>query len=258
MKSLIYWLFSTLTIVACVNRNTDQPAGQKLVTPDTTPQVNSTDISASTSGSNEIELPFRIESDNPGANQSGANPERGTAEFHFKRGLVLYAINNYDEGILEFDTTITIDPKLTTAYINRGKGYLHVQNYPKALADFQQAVDLDNKDTTAYLHLALAHYHLGNLQQCVEANNEYVRLAPNSATAYFNRGTAFGKLNDLPKAIRDFSSAVSISPKYAEAHFNLGLSYYYSGDTTQACQSWKTAAGLGFEKAKLVVENYCK
>ncbi len=257
MKSLIYWLFLTAAFISCVNRSADQPAGQQPAA-DTSLQNDIAVKGGILSDSTGAELPFRVESSSFEKDEESYSQERGTAEFHFKRGLVLYAINNYDEGILEFDTAISIAPKLTTAYINRGKGYLHVQNYPNALADFQQAVDLDNKDTTAYLHLALAHYHLGNLQQCVEANNEYVRLAPKSATAYFNRGTAYGKLNDLPKAISDFSSAVSISPKYAEAHFNLGLSYYYSGDTTQACQSWKTAAGLGFEKAKLVVENYCK
>lgn len=258
MKSLLYWLFLTVTFFSCVNRSTDQPDGSQPVGSDTILQNEIPPVGGKLSDSTGVELPFQAEIGNFERDEEDYNRERGTAEFHFKRGLVLYTINNYDEGILEFDTTITLAPKLVSAYINRGKGYLHVQNYPKALADFQQAVNLDNKDTTAYLHLALAHYHLGNLQECVEANNEYVRLAPNSATAYFNRGTAFGKLNDLPNAINDFSSAVRISPKYAEAHFNLGLSYYYSGDTTQACQSWKTAAGLGFEKAKRVVENYCR
>jgi tetratricopeptide (TPR) repeat protein len=183
--------------------------------------------------------------------------ERGTAEFHFKRGLVLYTINNYEEGIREFDTVINIAPEMASAWVNRGKGRLKVNDYHKAAIDFEKAVSLHRTDTTAYLNLALARYHLGDLQGCIEANTELIRLSENGATGYFNRGIAYGKLNEFAKAISDFSNAIEIDPNYNEAHFNLGLAYYWSGDIAKACQSWEMARQTGSPKAGGVIEKYC-
>jgi tetratricopeptide (TPR) repeat protein len=184
--------------------------------------------------------------------------ERGTAEFHFKRGLVLYTISNYEEGIREFDTVINIAPDMASAWVNRGKGRLKVNDYQKAAIDFEKAVSLDRSDTTAYLNLALARYHLGDLQGCIEVNTELIRLSENSANGYFNRGIAYGKLNEFAKAISDFSNAIEIDPNYNEAHFNLGLAYYWSGDIAKACRSWEMARQTGSSKAGGVIEKYCK
>jgi tetratricopeptide (TPR) repeat protein len=186
------------------------------------------------------------------------NRLRGTSEFHFKRGLVLYKINNFKEGILEFDTVISISPNLGSAYLNRGKGLLQIEDYQRAKWDFQKAVELDRSDTLAYLQLALAHYHLGDLESCIRVNNELIQLSPKSAVGYFNRGTAYGKQNNFPKAIADFSKAVEIDPNYTDAHFNLGLAYYWSGDQAKACQNWAKARNLGSEKAARVIETYCQ
>ncbi len=186
------------------------------------------------------------------------NRLRGTSEFHFKRGLVLYRINNYEEGIREFDTVISISPDLSAAYVNRGKGLLETKNYQRAMLDFQKAVELDRSDTLAYLQLALAHYHLGDMESCIRVNNDLIQLNPKSAVGYFNRGTAYGKQNNFPKAIADFSKAVEIDPNYTDAHFNLGLAYYWSGDQAKACQNWAKARSLGSEKAARVIETYCK
>ncbi|NCC71763.1 MAG: tetratricopeptide repeat protein [Sphingobacteriia bacterium] len=186
------------------------------------------------------------------------NRRRGTDEFHYKRGLVLYEIKNYLEGIKEFDTVIKISPNLGSAYVNRGKGFIQLEEYQKALADFQKAVAIDPSDSTAYLNLAIAHYQLNDFNGCIEANTRLLELSPNNVMGYFNRGTAYGKINDFRNAIADFNKAVQIDPGYTEAYFNLGLAYYWSNDKAHACQNWAKARNLGSQKAARVLEKYCR
>ena len=191
-------------MISCVNMKTDKQTDQDIKEVDTTLMMQFDGNDDEESDTSDTGLSLQV-SGGFERDVEDYNKQRGTAEFHFKRGLVLFSINNYAEGIKEFDTTITLSPKLTSAFVNRGKGYLRLEKYSNALNDFQQAVNLDNKDSTAYLYLALAYYHLGNIQKCIEANTEYVKLAPKSSTAYFNRGTAYGRLNDLEHAISDFA-----------------------------------------------------
>lgn len=258
IKQLICLVFISGLLFSCVGKNTDQSEnqnGQHQSDQDVDLKINK-DIQENelTYSDTADEQPFPASE----VDMEAYNREHGKPEFHFKRGLVLYKIKNFEEGILEFDTAISLAPKMASAYINRGKGLLETKNYQRAMLDFQKAVELDRSDTLAYLQLALAHYHLGDMESCIRVNNDLIQLNPRSAVGYFNRGTAYGKQNDFPKAIADFSKAVEIDPNYTDAHFNLGLAYYWSGDQAKACQNWAKARSLGSEKAARVIETYCK
>ncbi len=183
--------------------------------------------------------------------------ERLTPEFHFKRGLVLYEINKYREGIQEFDTVIELRPDMAKAYINRGKGKYELENYQSALQDFEKAAELEGNDSTAYLHLGLTHYQMGNYTESIEAYNEMLKVTENSAMAYFNRGIAYGHLKEYREAIQDFTMATEINPNYTEAWFNLGLAYFWLGDEITACDKWTIASNLGSQKAGSALSKYC-
>ena len=183
---------------------------------------------------------------------------KNTVEYHYKRGLVLFKINKYEEGVSEFDTAIDMDPGMGDSYLNRGRGLMELKRFEAARKDFEQAVNLDHRDTTTYLHLAMAHYNLGNYQEAVEANTEVIILAPRKAKGYYNRGIAYGLLKDYEKAIADFNQAIAINPKYAVAFYNRGLAYYFWGDKKAACEDWEIAKHFGNQKAVGAVDNYCK
>lgn len=183
---------------------------------------------------------------------------RNTAEFHYKRGLVLFKISNYEEGIKEFDTVIKMDPKMGKAYINRGSAWMELKKYREAANDFEKAISLSSFDSTAYLNLGLAYLYLGDFQAAVEANSKLIRLTPTDAKAFFNRGFAYGQMKDFKNAIADFDQAVKINPSYHEAFFNRGLAYFFSGDKTKACSDWETAKLYGSAKAATAIEKECK
>ncbi len=183
---------------------------------------------------------------------------RNTAEFHYKRGLVLFKISNYEEGIKEFDTVIKMDPKMGKAYINRGSAWMELKKYREAANDFEKAIGLSSSDSTAYLNLGLAYLYLGDFKEAADANSKLIRLTPTDAKAFFNRGFAYGQMKAFKNAIADFDQAVKINPSYHEAFFNRGLAYFFSGDKTKACSDWETAKQYGSAKAATAIEKECK
>lgn len=190
--------------------------------------------------------------------QEGKDKFKNTVEYHYKRGLVLFKLNNYVDGVKEFDTAITMDSDRTNSYINRGKGLMELKRWDAARRDFEKAVNLNSRDTTSYQLLAMAQYQLGNYQEAVEANTELIILAPRNANGYCNRGIAYGVLKEFDKAITDFNQAIAINPKYAEAFFNRGLAYYFTGDKKAACEDWELAKFYGHQKAIGTIDNYCE
>jgi len=190
--------------------------------------------------------------------QEGNDKFKHTVEYHYKRGLVLYKLNNYTEGVKEFDTAIRMDPDRTNSYVNRGKGLMELKLWEEACRDFEKAVNLDSRDTSNYLNLAMAQYQLGDYKGAVETNTEVIILAPHKAKGYYNRGIAYGVMKEYDKAIADFNQAIAINPKYAEAFFNRGLAYYFSGDQKAACEDWELAKFYGNMKAVGAIDNYCK
>jgi tetratricopeptide (TPR) repeat protein len=69
---------------------------------------------------------------------------------------------------------VSIDAKLTAAYMNRGVAYLGKSEWDLAIADFTMAI----------------------------------KLNPGQYAAYFNRGQAFGAKRERDRAISDFDQAI--------------------------------------------------
>lgn len=262
MMKYIAFLMIVLFLVSCAgdndreNRESAGAAEEKMA--DDTIMVEQPDTMTVALPADTVEEP----AEQPQPKLRAADPqdyarERQTPEFHFKRGLVLYEINKYEEGIKEFDTVIEMNPSMTKAYINRGKGKMELKRYGAALKDFEKALNIDNSDTTAYLHLGLTHYFMGNYRGSVDAYSELIKQSPKNSTAYFNRGIAYGQLQEYENAIRDFKRATELNPDYTEAYFNLGLAYYWSGDQEKACENWTIASNKGSQKAAGAVSKYC-
>jgi|GEM_PF-271833 len=265
MRFIVYLILLGIMFISCnINRN-EQPSGEM----ENSSEQLSVDIGSDTlfeKPAQEVKTSDTVEQENPAQKEFvpqlkakvGDDNFNKTAEYHYKRGLVLFKLNKYEEGVLEFDSAIVMDPSNSDAYINRGRGLMELEQYEGARYDFEQAVNLDHRDTTCYLYLAMAYYQLGQYQEAVEANTEVIILAPRKAKGYYNRGIAYGLLKDYEKAIPDFNQAIALNPKYAEAFFNRGLAYYFSGDKKTACEDWELAKFYGNQKAIGAIDNYCK
>jgi len=277
MRVALYLIILGLIVVSCAGNQHEQTSDETDISNDNTISISKADTtltileeSNDESVANESDQALTVagESEDVKPEKNEFVPEidaqqqedqfKNTVEYHYKRGLVLFKLNNYVEGVKEFDTAIEMDPDRTNSYINRGKGLMELKRYDAACRDFQQAVNLDSRDTTGYLLLASAQYQLGNYKEAVEANTEVIILAPRKAKGYYNRGIAYGLLKEYDKAIADFNQAIAINPEYHEAFYNRGLAYYFMGDEKAACEDWELAKYFGNNKAAGVMDNYCK
>ncbi len=261
--SIIIALFFLASCSGSFNQNKPENAAQEtdkpLMSDDSTDLETNAAMLTSTNHDSVIRLEPGEKVKIPVGQQKLDNsPEiRNTVEYHYKRGLVLFQISKYEEGIKEFDTVISMDPKMGKAYINRGTAWMELKNYPEATKDFQKAIGLSDSDSTAYLNLGLAYLYQGNFTGAVEANTKLIGLSPTDAKAYFNRGFAHGQLKDYKNAISDFDQAIRINLSYHEAYFNRGLAYFFSGVKTKACSDWELAKQYGSAKAATAIEKEC-
>ena len=83
------------------------------------------------------------------------------AEQHYKAGTNLLANNRLEEAITELSKALELDPKLASAYSNRGIAYARKGEYEKAVADYEQALSLDPKYAQALFNRGIAYLHQG-------------------------------------------------------------------------------------------------
>ena len=183
---------------------------------------------------------------------------RKDVEYHFKRGLVLFSINKYNDGIKEFDTVLQMEPKNSKAFTNRGKGKIELKNYESALKDMETAYSLNQRDSTTMMLLGLARYYTSDFQGALEIYNEIIGNTTSNVKAFYNRGLAYGRLKQYDKAISDFNKAIELEPEYQQAYFNRGLAKYFSGNKEAACADWQIAKEKGYSKAANVISVYCE
>ncbi|HMJ09509.1 MAG TPA: tetratricopeptide repeat protein, partial [Pyrinomonadaceae bacterium] len=69
------------------------------------------------------------------------------------RGKTQFNLKSYDLSIVDFDKSITLNPKASMPYFNRAAAYEKLGNTQKAMADYQAAIDLDATNEAAKSNL---------------------------------------------------------------------------------------------------------
>lgn len=76
--------------------------------------------------------------------------------------------------------------------------------------------------------------------------------------AYHIRANVYGILGETEKAILDLTSVLNINPDYADAYYVRGATYCYTGNKEKGCEDLTKAMGMGVDKAKNLIEKFCK
>ncbi|MFC2006963.1 tetratricopeptide repeat protein [Chloroflexota bacterium] len=66
------------------------------------------------------------------------------SEKHLKNGLALVLDGEYEEGIVELNKAIDLDPEYADAYYNRGIAYDKSGEVGKAISDYEKCIELSN------------------------------------------------------------------------------------------------------------------
>lgn len=110
-----------------------------------------------------------------------------SAEDWFTQGVSFSKSGRYDQAIQAFSKAIEINPRNTSAYINRGLSWYHKGDYNQAIADYTKALEINPYHADAYNNLAWAlaicpDYRLRNGAKAVEVAQKAVELNPEADT----------------------------------------------------------------------------
>ena len=77
---------------------------------------------------------------------------RSKAIFYSNRGESKIYLGSFEEGIIDLNKSIKIDPIYNSSYEYRGKGYLKLNNQDQACKDFKKAISLGRDIEQKYLN----------------------------------------------------------------------------------------------------------
>jgi tetratricopeptide (TPR) repeat protein len=174
----------------------------------------------------------------------------------------------------DLDSAITLDPKFTAAYIERGRflvnrdpqqaisdlrtaleitpdsalAYLYMANAELALnendAALQDALHANQLDLTlvpVYLTLARAYIATGQSDKAVAVLQTYTVYAPDDIGAFLKLGTAYNAAGQYEAAVDVLNKTLDADPRNAEAYFQRGYAYLNLDKANLAVADFKKA-----------------
>lgn len=149
-----------------------------------------------------------------------------------------------DVALREFERAISINPRVTPAYLGIGQIQRRKGNLVEAVAAYGRAAEIEPGNFEAQYGFGLTSQLLGRIGDAIRAYVNALFLRPNDFDANLNLATAYLQFGDpapaLPYAVR----AVKIKGDSGPARFNLGAIYSAMGDHENAIVEYQQAAEL--------------
>ena len=188
--------------------------------------------------------------------------------------LVKLALDPQADVTDDMNESISLDPRYTDAYLQRGK-YLLSSDPTAAAADFKVATDISPDSALAYLYLAdaqlamgendtalesaqranqidltlipvylalaKAYIATGKSDQAVSVLQTYTIYAPNDTSAFLVLGTAYNAAGQYQLAVNTLNKAIDVDRHNARAYTQRGLAYLNLQEASLAQADFKSA-----------------
>lgn len=159
-------------------------------------------------------------------------------------GQVLLAQGVEDAAMREFERAISINPRITPAYLGIGQIQRRRGNLIEALAAYARAVDVEPSSFDAQYGLGLTNQLLGKIADAIRAYVNALYIRPNDFDANLNLATAYLQFGEPSPALPYAKRAVQIKGDSGPARFNLGAIYGALSDHENAIVEYQQAAEL--------------
>ncbi len=206
------------------------------------------------------------------------------AEGHACLGLLSSGTGHYEQGAVEYQRAVELDPTNDQAYMGLARAYQHLNRPDEAEKTFQRAISLRPKNPRAYMALGGFYLQQAQAAKAEQMFNREVELTPDSYRgysdlaaaflyqaryndavkpleqslairptfdAYTNLGTAYLRMRRFSDAIRAYQQAVQLGGTQYGAWGSLGDAYHYAGDQTHAMPAYKKAVELGKQQLEV-------
>jgi protein O-mannosyl-transferase len=174
---------------------------------------------------------------------------------YYNRGLMYAQTERYKEALKDFDKCLSLK-EYPKALVARANVFYTIKDFPKAIQDVEKAIRLEPQNSKAYFVLANCYDDLNQAEMALSNYNKAINYSPETAIYYLRRAIVFGKMQNFKACLGDLENAIVINPKFAEA-------YYWKGVVKvnlkqNPCDDFQKALDLGFEEARLPLQNYCR
>jgi tetratricopeptide (TPR) repeat protein len=160
------------------------------------------------------------------------------------RAYTLQAQGLEDVALKEFERAISINPKITPAYIGIGQIQRRRGNLSESVIAFTRAVEIEPGSFDAQYGLGLSLQLIGRIAEAIRAYVNALYLRPDDFDANLNLATAYLQFNEPSAALPYAKRAVQIKGDNGPARFNLGAIYAALDDHDNAIVEYQQAAEL--------------
>lgn len=122
----------------------------------------------------------------------------------------------------DFTEAIERDPKVATAYVNRGYILNDLHQPEAAASDFESALKIEPNDGEAHLGLAYASLDLHKPSIALKNADEAEKIMGDMRDIHVIRATAYGRQEMLSEAAEEYRAALRFTPDDPALHYGLG------------------------------------
>ncbi len=158
-------------------------------------------------------------------------------------GYVYKHSGNLKQAQAAFTRALDRDPRVVTAYVNRGF-VLHDLRQATAAADFEAALKLDPTDGEAHLGLAYASLDLHRPRAALQQAKLAEARLGDSMALHLIRGTAYGDEGMLKQAVDEYRLALKNAPNDGKLHLALAGALYDLHQYAEATSELQSADRL--------------
>lgn len=179
--------------------------------------------------------------------------------YYNNRGITKVILKDYNGAIEDFLKSYNFSMNQTALW-ESGKAKYYLGDYKGALDDINRAASISSKiiNDNFYFWRANIWFEMKNFGGALADISQAIELNPKDANLYTFRALAYIEQMDYNSAISDCSKALEIDPNHGEALNNRGLAKIKLGEKESGCTDLNKAVEAGYEKAKMLIDQYCK
>lgn len=147
------------------------------------------------------------------------------------RGEVFNSLGNYDEAIIDFDKSISIEPFNSESYFYRSKVYYKKGKLVEAILDLNQSIALDSKEDSYQVYRANLWEEYGDIKRAITDYDLAISTDNLNPNNYLSRGIAFAKSGEYGRAISDYFTTLKFDENNVVANVMLGWLYSTHSDS---------------------------
>lgn len=143
------------------------------------------------------------------------------SKYYYSKGLESIGKRNFSNAIIDFTTSIRIDPNNKAAFSARGYCKEELQVSKMAKDDYDKAIEIDPDFLEALMYRATNLDNAGEHDKAILEYDKVVQLEPKNHLAFFNRGNSKYSLNNKISACADWTKAKELGSEYAQERLDV-------------------------------------